>query len=197
MNKPFLFIDFYRTVSFDHLWSTHPRSKEIGASTFCEGNRERIAAWMRGECTAEVMVADIAKNVDLSESELWESLVQSATNLVVLEETIPLIKEAKKDYRVVLFTDNFDTFTRFTVPGNPSFYTVFDGIINSADTGILKCDQLGKSFLNIARDLITQSILVDDSDSSKETFEALGGKVFQVGTAELTMEALRSVVTNH
>ncbi len=194
MSKPFLFVDFYKTVSFDYFWSTHQEAKIIGQTLFSADNRALINAWMRGQHRAEDIVQMVAGTTNFPEFELWESLVHSAATLTVFDEALPLIVEAKQKYQVILFTDNFDTFTRFTVPGNPSFYGVFDSIVNSADVGLLKCDEQGKSFLHVAKEEIGNSVLIDDSQSSKETFEALGGMVFQVGTPELTMEAFRSVI---
>lgn len=134
--------------------------------------------WMRGELAAEDIVKYISDSLQLKYKDVWNSLEASAGNLKLIDNLELFLDSLKAKYTLILFTDNFDTFTRFTVPNN-FLYKKFDVIVNSADVGLLKCDNDGASFLSIAQDDIKNSILIDDSESSKDTFMALGGRVIQ------------------
>ena len=72
-----------------------------------------------------------------------------------------------------------DSFDRFTVP-TLKLASYFDVIVNSYTEGQLKTENNGESFLTYLKGLISDAILIDDSQKSCEVFAQVGGTAFQV-----------------
>ena len=97
--------------------------------------------------------------------------------------------------RVVLVTDNMDCFDRFTVP-ELSLNTVFDDIANSYDHGRLKTEQNGETFTKYLSGTIAHAMLVDDSKTSCQFFEKLGGTSYEVTKAKLAIRHLKDLAAS-
>ena len=96
----------------------------------------------------------------------------------VSADALRSISTLREKYHTVLMTDNMDSLTRFTVPAL-DLYRYFDVIENSFENKRLKNDDNGRAFVDVMQRLgasIEQSILVDDSPATCETFTRLGGK---------------------
>ena len=74
-----------------------------------------------------------------------------------------------------------DSLRRLTIPANPVLTQSFDEIQCSYEIGTLKKDNNGEYFLTTIANLgssIENSTIIDDSQTTCELFESLGGKSY-------------------
>lgn len=181
--KPVLFIDFDGTLCHDRFW----RSVDVETSLKIQGflfgeDRSILRGWMRGEYSAEDVHRILSEKLDIPFDSLWNAFVHECETMNVSADTLRFISTLREKYHTVLMTDNMDSLTRFTVPAL-DLYRYFDAIENSFENKRLKNDDNGKAFVDVAQRLgasIEQSILVDDSPATCETFTRLGGKAYLV-----------------
>lgn len=96
---------------------------------------------MRGEQTSEQIVHQIAKVADLNKEELISEFIESCKSMKLVSDRIfEITKQLQSQgVKVVVATDNMDSFTRWTIPAL-KLETMFDNILNSYDLGVLKGD---------------------------------------------------------
>src|SRR3989344_694778 len=121
-----IFLDWYKTLSHGLFWEhmadndhpLHQHHSQIVQWLFVD-NKQLINPWMRGEYSSEDICALIASDLNLSVTTLVTELERSCRNMQFYSDEIPgLLKQIKqKGIKVVIATDNMDTFRRFTVPG--------------------------------------------------------------------------------
>jgi FMN phosphatase YigB (HAD superfamily) len=97
---------------------------------------------MRGEYTAEDITHRIGKDIDVSADELLTGLRKSCEQMKLFnKQIIPAIKSLRRSgVKVVLATDNMDTFMRWTVPAL-KLKRHFDAILDSYSLQALKRDK--------------------------------------------------------
>lgn len=175
--KPVLFIDFDGTLCFDRFWrSAEPESREK-IQTYFKSNTDLISDWMRGKYTSEEVNALIAKELSIDYETLWNIFVRDCETMRVEQSTLLRIRELRSEYTTILITDNMDCFSRLTVP-SLKLDTYFDAIVNSYTEKRSKNDDEGKLFIDTLRKFKaspSESILLDNSKSTCEIFENLGG----------------------
>ena len=146
--KKVIFIDWNKTLSYSLFWehlqdTGHPSHKHLAPieQWLFVDNRDVITPWMRGELSAddvtERMGREIGVDCSLIADELRHSCEQMQYSIDNLEEIVANIR--KRGIKVVIATDNMDTFTRYTVPAM-NINSVFDGVINSHSMKCLKDD---------------------------------------------------------
>ncbi len=195
MNKPYLCIDFYKTLSFKHLWHTAPTelNEKIEQLLFSDSaSSMMIENWMRGKVSSEDVNRYVAQSLNINLSILWDYFVHSASTLDISLDAIELINQLRQRYTTVLVTDNMDSFNRFTVPAL-KLDSTFDSIVNSAVVGSLKSDQDGKIFTHITNNF-SGSILIDDVEVNCKLFEQLGGTAYQVTSAATVTTYLQQLI---
>jgi len=120
------------------------------------------------------------KELDIKFNDLFPIFVESSKALDISTPILEAICQKKElGYRAVLAIDNMDSFVRFTRPNNRLLDEVFNGIFDSYSTGLLKQDQGGRIFKEIAANMngdLAKSVLIDDSAKTCELFTSLGGK---------------------
>lgn len=96
---------------------------------------------MRGKYTTEEIVQYVADHTKQDYGLLLREFIQSCEQMEYSSPHIPqLIKKLQtKGIRVVIATDNMDSFTRWTAPAM-KLDKLFDGILNSYDLKVLKND---------------------------------------------------------
>lgn len=187
--KKIIFIDWNRTLSFDLFWghlkdSAHPNHahlQPIDEWLFAK-NRALIRPWMLGELSLEDISSRMSGDIGISEDVIIEELRHSCEIMqfciVGLEDLILAIR--KRGVKVIVATDNMDTFSRFTVPAL-KLNELFDGIINSYDIGHLK-DEASPADRIIFFDQVlaeyklnySDVVLLDDSPDSSGKYKKLG-----------------------
>lgn len=195
--KPYLFVDFYKTLSFGKFWHLVPLSlqKQIHELVFADSLQSPLAdKWMRGKVTSEEVNQLVSKELNVNYEELWDLFVQSSEAIGVSKEALTLIEQLQSKYTTVLMTDNMDALNRFTVPAY-TLDTVFNIIINSANVGIRKSDGDGEIFKLVTKDF-TGSILIDDREHICSVFTALGGRALRVTEKDNTEKHLQSLLNS-
>lgn len=173
--KPFLLVDFYKTISFGYLWHLAPAElqKQIQQLLFTDLKTGMADTWMRGKITSEEINIFLANELGEDYERLWKFFVQSSETIGIVDGALALIEQLREKYTTVLITDNMDSLTRFTVPAY-KLDDVFDRIVNSADVGIRKSDKNGQIFKLVADDF-AGSVLLDDIEGNCVLFNELGG----------------------
>lgn len=194
--KPVLFIDFDGTLCHDRFWRSLHQSeyRQIQEILFNQ-NKEIVADWMRGKYSSEEINAFLADRLGVSYECLWSTFVQDCKTMNISKEALDLIKSLKERYRSVLMTDNMDCLDRFTIPAL-GLNSYFDSVVNSFSRKRLKKDENGKAFLDeiqYRQTDIKDCMLIDDSESTCELFQSMGGRALRVTERKPLQYWLKSV----
>jgi len=134
---------------------------------------------MRGKYTSEQIIEFIAKNTQQDYQLLLNEFIKSCQEMKYVSPRIPqLIKKLrKKGIKVVIATDNMDSFTRWTVPAL-RLDVLFDDVLNSYNLKVLKTDSDDKGesifFKNLNKNYtIKNSLLIDDLLDVKPIIKSL------------------------
>lgn len=189
-----IFIDWNKTLSNSRFWEQledvnhkyHSLHQKIINSLFID-NKNLINPWMQGKLTSEDICKAIAENTGIEEKIIFEELVESARNMTFVSEGIPDLINAirAKGIKVVIATDNMDTFNRFTVK-SMELEDLFDDILNSYELKAMKGDfENGKSlffddFIKRNNLSYTDTVLLDDSTSNSDPLTGLGMQTIQI-----------------
>lgn len=184
-----IFIDWNGTLSDSKFWGhlegeTHPKHhifEKIENSLFGT-HKHLIKPWMRGKQTSEQIIYQIAKTTKLDRKELFNEFTDSCKNMKLVSDRIFEVTKRLQGngVKVVIATDNMDSFTRWTIP-SMKLETVFDDILNSYDLGALKGDfgDSGESlffdqFLKKHGLLAKECVLIDDSEDKDGRIQGYG-----------------------
>lgn len=184
-----IFVDWYKTLCFDRFWEHwakpgHPKNETFRAlqqAFFADASR-LIAPWMRGELAAEEVLRIVAAEIDACEELLMSELIASCRAMRFIDPEAPaLIKELRSQgKRVVLATDNMDTFGRWTVP-SLRLERMFDDILCSYEMKCVKedvddqgCSLFFSPYLAQRKIAPVECVLLDDSLGLGAIAEAMG-----------------------
>lgn len=189
-----IFLDWNKTLSNSRFWEQledvnhkyNSHHQKIINSLFID-NKALITPWMQGKLTSEDICKAIAKNTGIEEKIIFEELVESARDMKFVFEEIPelLLKIRNKGIKVVIATDNMDTFNRFTV-NSMALKNLFDDILNSYELKAMKGDfESEKSlffdeFINKNNLNYFETVLLDDSTSNSDPLTGLGMQTIQI-----------------
>jgi FMN phosphatase YigB (HAD superfamily) len=187
--KKVIFIDWNKTLSFDLFWghlqdTTHPLHKHVSKieKWLFLDHRDVISPWMRGEYVVEDIVGQMHRDTGVDSHVIFDELKKSCEEMTFcvsgIEELIREIR--KKGIKVVIATDNMDTFPRFTVP-SLELDKVFDGILDSHTIKHLKDDEKPADKILFFDQYLTENnysykdvVLLDDSPDSTGKYDRLG-----------------------
>lgn len=173
------FLDWAGTMSHSVFWSDWRLSAPqewtlIQSELFA--NVDLVQAWMRGTFTAEEMVAPLAERSPLGPDGWMAELERSCRDMQLTDPSLGTIlaRIRAAGVKVVIATDNMDTFNRWTVPAL-GLREMADDILNSWSLGTLKNDRDAGSrspFFHpwLERHGIdpTEAVLFDDAGSRTE-----------------------------
>ena len=178
-----LFVDWHLTLSTSIFWEhlSSPVHPQHALFDYMQNMLFQPSApgkwllpWLRGQLTSEEVIADICQNTDFDAALVLQELVVSCQRMSLVAETIPasIASLRAKGMRVVIATDNVDTFHRWTAP-SLRLYDIFDDILNSHQLQALKedRDQAGqslffKNYLQAQQIGPGESLLLDDGDEN-------------------------------
>lgn len=154
MRPSVIFLDFDGTICGSLFWGhwaddgKYSKTNRLIQERFFKTSPDILAQWMRGEYTSEDIVQRISKDIDISPDELLTGLRESCEQMRLFNmQILPAVKSLRQDgVKVVIATDNMDTFLRWTAPAlNLARY--FDAILDSYSLRALKRDkdELGQS----------------------------------------------------
>ena len=199
-DKRLLFIDYNGVISYFPFW--HSLRDPAHKLNFVFGviqdflftkNKEIINDWMRGKYDSEHINNLITTEAGIKPKELWNVYVEDCKNMDISHSILTELAKLKKNYTLILRTDNMDCFERFTLPRNKKLVDTFDEIHTSTALKELKKDRGGKYFIETAEKYglgIHQCFLIDDSSSNTEMFTSLGGKAFRTKTESEALDAI-------
>jgi FMN phosphatase YigB (HAD superfamily) len=140
-----VFVDWAGTMSHSMFWSrwreTAPaRWQRVQRRLF--GNPNLVRNWMRGRYTAEEIVEILATGDDLPFDGWAAELERSCCEMQLADANIRVLLPALRSIgvKVILATDNMDTFSRWTVP-SLGLLELVDEILDSSRLGCLKDDR--------------------------------------------------------
>lgn len=193
VDKKTIFIDWHNTLSTDLLFSSYkdntqglPLRKAIDDSVF--SHHDVLHSWLRGGINSEQIIQRVAQYTGLDFDLIWPLFIKDCETISLAPSLDQKLLQLKDKYHTVLVTDNMDCFSRFTIPAqNLSRY--FHGVSNSYDCKLMKKDDQGKIFIQLAHHYevdVSQCILLDDSETVTRIFSALGGTSHRVKNPEHT-----------
>ncbi len=189
-----ILIDWSKTLSDSLFWSQlsekkHPYNryyKKITNYLFVQ-NKDLVNLWMRGKYSSEEICKELEKVTGLQKEIIFKELIVSSQSMKLVSPKIPsLIKKIRKrGHKIVIATDNMDTFMRYTVPAM-DLKSMFDGFLVSYELKCLKRDITNNklAFLDtyMKQNNISNSdvVLLDDSDDIKHDYQKAGIKVVTI-----------------
>lgn len=188
MNRKYkvVFLDWNGTLSnskfWGHLEKTNKEMFTLIEKSLFTNFRHQIEPWMKGKIKAEEITKQIAKNTRLSHKIIFNELRHSCNQMhfVDMEITNLIEKIQSNGTKVVIATDNMDTFTRWTVK-TMRLDKIFDRILNSHKLKTLKKDRdsnnkslFFNNFLDEEKIKPEECILIDDSLSDIEIIKTFG-----------------------
>lgn len=202
-----IFFDWNKTLSVSLFWShMNPYSghkyasyhKKLITALFVD-NKNLINPWMRGEYDTKQIMDILSPLVGLSSKILEEELIISCKNQSYVDPVVPkLIGEVKnKGIKVVIATDNMDTFRNYTVP-SMNLETLFDDLLISCELKTLKGDHDEDSipFFNqyLSKNDLTYKdvVLLDDCTDETGVYEKLGLKINQITSSKVLVSLLKA-----
>ncbi|MDB5179901.1 MAG: hypothetical protein JWN12_533 [Candidatus Saccharibacteria bacterium] len=180
--KKILFIDWNKTLSHSLFWE---QLKDTDASTYEEiekwlfvDNRPIINTWMRGGITSRKVIRNMSRDIKRPYNLLWEQFVISCQQMQWsvngLETYITKIK--LNGTKVVIATDNMDSFLEHTVPGM-KLDRIFDDWIVSSKIHHLKDEdetdgiRFFDAYLKKHNLTYQDAVLLDDSEDKNEKYK--------------------------
>lgn len=158
---------------------------------------------MRGKHKSEDVCKEIAALVGLPFELIYEEFVKSCELMEFCSsEIFNLLNLIKKTgLKVVIATDNMDSFLRWTYPALQEKYgVIFDGVLNSSELGAVKEDMDRNVNLFFNKYIENKSlkyndcVLIDDSPDKNGVFSKIGMDYIQVPTTEEFIFSLRKLI---
>lgn len=166
-------------------------------------NRSIINPWMKGELSVDDIVGQMSQDIGIASEvilgELRRSCEEMQYSIDNLEDIIKQIQA--RGIKVVIATDNMDTFSLFTAPAM-NLNKKFDGILNSHDIGYLKDDdQPDDRILFFDQYLAkngwryTDAILLDGSSDKSGNYEKLGFDRVEIDSPKILKQELERLAS--
>jgi FMN phosphatase YigB (HAD superfamily) len=204
-----VFLDWNGTLSgskfWGHLEKTDPKLFTNIENTLFGQLRNLIKPWMKGEIESEYVVRMIADRGNLSYSKIFDEFIHSCMNMEYVSKDVPLLvkKLQKKGAKVVVATDNMDSFNRWT-RRYMNQCDIFDDYLNSHyQRGMKKdTDREGNSIFfsdYIKKNKIKpgESILIDDSSDDIDTVKGFGIEYMHIKPVKGFIPALNRVLATY
>lgn len=195
MNKhKVIFLDWNKTLSDSKFWGVlSPNgdrlSKQLIKIEEVLFNKENnlVVPWMLGKTDLEEVCNFISDKANIDPELLKTELIYSCTKMNFVNDGVKnQLKEIKKrGIKLVIATDNMDTFSKYTYPVFQKD-GIFDGMINSYEIGCFKYDSDGLSlpffdnYLKANGLNYGEVVLIDDSIDKKGNFNMLGFNIINI-----------------
>jgi FMN phosphatase YigB (HAD superfamily) len=151
---------------------------------------------MRGHLSSEEICREIEQAGLGQADEHLEALKRSCEDFLPAPAVIEALTSLACRADVVLVSDNMDCFARWTVPTLKPL-GIFKELVISSDVGLLKNDDGGRVFLDICSRYGAKPhdvVFIDDSASTRQTFERLGGQALPTNSPEDTVKVIQSLL---
>jgi FMN phosphatase YigB (HAD superfamily) len=207
-NVKCVFIDWNGTLSYSLFWEhlvnashdNHHMHGPIDKWLFKE-HRQLLNPWMLGELSSKDVVTQMSSDLSLSFGDVMRELQESCENMVLCSTDIPVLinKIKNRGIKVVIATDNMDTFRQFTIPAL-NLDVLFDDILISSELHVLK-DGLDKidelpffdSYLQVNKLTYSDVVLLDDSPDKTGKYNQLGFNRVLITSPNHLIEELEAI----
>jgi FMN phosphatase YigB (HAD superfamily) len=176
MKSKAVFVDWDGTLSQSKFWAPNNESQldpdvvEQFTTFLFRTCRDLVKEWMRGNVSSANIAELIGTQYGLSPSAVYSDLKSSCEQMTFIDskvtDSVSSIRE--RGAKVVIATDNMDTFETWTVPAL-KLEDKFDGILASPTLGALKADIRNGQSLFFYNYLLQQglkpeeTVLLDDN----------------------------------
>lgn len=192
-----LFVDFNGTVCFDHFWRSSSASVQQAARDLLfSGDVKLVENWMCGTISSEAVNRLVAEHAGVDADALWVDFIRDCQTMRVKQSVFEGLYVLRDRYRLIMITDNMDCFNRFTVPALRLDH-VFHHVANSCDYGLLKKQDHGRFFKQVAEEChvdLAQSFLLDDCVDTCQVFASVGGSAHRVRTPECAEDFISALM---
>lgn len=200
-----VFVDWYGTLSNSLFWdqlkdSRHPHSSLLPLleTSLFQTNKNLIDPWMKGEFLSEDVMRTISCDTGIEYDTIFDEFVRSCKNMKIDIDSLQLIQQIRSlGIRVVIATDNMDSFTRWTAD-SLHLSSYFDDILNSHNLRCLKKEISGSyspffsGYLSSLGLRMNDAILFDDSKASEIPLSSLGINYVRIGEGSSLFQSLRN-----
>jgi len=168
--------------------------------------REMLKPWMRGEYKSEDICKKVAEETGVDYKKIFSEFIKGCEIMELSDPEIPkLLHSIKKTgVKIVIATDNMDSFDRWTYPAIQKKHNLpIDEILDSSKLRVMKKDmQNGISlffddYLKKNNLSCNQCILIDDSPDENGTLSQIGLNYRQIYSTEDLIVALRDLSGNN
>jgi FMN phosphatase YigB (HAD superfamily) len=211
MDYKVIFIDWDGTLSnsrFWEKWRDQPQHNEkwslIQEKLFQgEKGRELINDWMTGYVSYGQVLNYVSDATGIPIIDLEKELQRSCEDMKIIDDRIisRIQRLRKKGMKVLIATDNMDTFRKWTIP-SLGLESLFDGILTSDTQGVMKSQISpdGSSmffghYFNQNNVKPSETVLIDDSLNSKKV-ESFGMNFLHVSESEPLITHLDNILLN-
>lgn len=211
MNYKVLFIDWDGTLSNSKFWErwkndteNHTKYHLLQNALFnSKASEELIIEWMIGSKSYKDVLGFVSEITGIDYSELADELIYSSEHMEFIDTNTPhLIKKLQsKGMKVVIATDNMDTFGNWTVP-TLKLGQMFDDILASDKLGVLKSNVSSKKSSKFFGKYLTQqsinpgeSALIDNS-LNNQSVEQYGINFLHVNDSRSATDYLQEIFNN-
>lgn len=201
-----VFIDWHGTLSHSRFWEDQSDLAPLAQALFSPVGpcRKLLEPWMRGALTSEEVVRTVASATGIDYEVALDSLIASCQRMIVPAAVFEAIASLRKQgIKVVIATDNMDTFWRWTVP-SLGLEQRFDAILSSAERKALKwdVDRAGRSLFFgdfLAREGIGpgEGVLLDDSAEAEGHIRGFGIDYLHIASPRGLLVALWYLQADH
>ena len=182
MRTKVIFIDWDKTLSTSRFWghwaTSEPQFYQLIQKHLFGPNNEIIVAWMRGKLGAEQVIEQLAVLTGIEEKTLLRELERSCQNMQLIDQSIKeaIMRLRSDGVKVVIATDNMDTFPRWTVPALSLSGLVYY-ILDSHSLCVLKKDSDARGMSKFFQPYLSsqgikpdEAVLFDDNAPYVENF---------------------------
>lgn len=202
-----VFIDWNGTLSGSKFWghleyTNNDLFRKIEDTLF-GSLRGLLKPWMKGELKSEDVIRSISDQANIPYTTIFDEFLYSCQHMELVSNEIPLLVREfqKRGSKVVIATDNMDSFTRWTAR-HMDLYTLYDDILSSNSLHGMKKDvnKDGNSIFfsdYIKRENLKpgDSVLIDDSADDIETIKNFGIDYIQIEPVVGLIPALKKILT--
>jgi FMN phosphatase YigB (HAD superfamily) len=197
MRYDVVFLDWHGTLCTSIFWEHWAQDSSLIAANLLiqrhlfETSTELVHGWMLGDWNAEAITEEISRRTQIDAGELLAGLRESCESMKLLDDALfeAVGNLRRNGTKVVIATDNMDTFTRWTVP-SLKLSRHFDAILNSHDLRAFKRHKTEKGDSKFFSRYLSdhginpaRTILIDDSQN------AVVVKDFGMNYAQVTTQA--------
>lgn len=185
MKNKIILIDWANTITYSKFWENletkdKPLYDKVEHFLF-KKNSDIVDDWMRGKYTSEDIHEIISKKLNIPYEKIFEEFINSCKQIKFASKKIPvLLKQIRsRGIKIYIFTDNMDYLERWTNDILKERF-LFDGVVNSYNSGYLKKDQI-KGELPLLKEIIIKEgvkpddiIYFDDNEANINLYKSFG-----------------------